>query len=117
VMTAVGRAEGSLEEFCRGYARMFGWKAVCVTTGAQGCVALIDSEYIEARGYSVEVADTVGAGDAFAAAFVHGLYEGWRPREITDFANRVGALVASRTGAIPAWTVEEACALKQVGGA
>ena len=117
VMAVVGKTEGSLEGFCRVYARRFGWKAVCVTTGAQGCVALIDSEYIEGPGYPVEVADTVGAGDAFAAAFVHGLQEGWRPREIADFANRVGALVASRTGAIPAWTVDEACALKHFGGA
>jgi len=101
----------SLEEFCRSYAREFGWEAVCVTRGARGCALLIGNEYTEADGYPVEVADTVGAGDAFAAALLHGLGSGWQPSRIADFANRVGALVASRRGAIPAWTVEEAMAL------
>ena len=112
VAAMVGRPQTSLEEFCRSYAQTFGWKAVCVTTGAQGCVALIHGEFVKARGYAVQVADTVGAGDAFAAAFVHGLSERWKPLEIADFANRVGALVASRRGAIPDWTMDEARALK-----
>jgi fructokinase len=55
----------------------------------------------------VKVADTVGAGDAFAAALVHGIQLGWPPREVADFANRLGALVASRRGGTPAWTLEE----------
>jgi fructokinase len=102
----------SLEDFCRGYAFEFGWSAVCVTRGARGCALLIGREYIEANGYAVGVADAVGAGDAFAAAFVHGLGSGWPIRQIADFANRVGALVASRRGAIPDWNLEEAWALK-----
>ena len=52
--------------------------------------------------------DTVGAGDAFAAAFLHGLGAGWPTPKVADFANRVGALVASRRGAIPDWTIAEA---------
>jgi len=104
-----------LEEFCRTGAEAYGWEAVCVTRGPQGCALLIDGEYAEVDGYPVEVADTVGAGDAFAAAFVHGLSgrrtSGWTPAEIGDFANRVGALVASRHGAIPSWTIEECRAL------
>jgi fructokinase len=112
VTAMIGRPQTSLEDFCRSYAQTFGWKAVCVTTGAQGCVALIHGEFVKARGYAVEVTDTVGAGDSFAAAFLHGLSEGWKPLDVADFANRVGALVASRRGAIPDWTIEEARALK-----
>ena len=115
VAAMVGKPHSSLEDFCRTYARTFGWKAVCVTTGAQGCVALIGEEYVQAKGYSVHVADTVGAGDAFAAAFLHGLWQGWTPSQVADFANRVGALVASRTGAIPMWTLDEVRALKEFG--
>lgn len=115
VSEMVGKPANSLEDFCRSYAHAFGWKAVCVTTGAEGCVALIGSEYLESSGYQVQVADTVGAGDAFAAAFVHGLGEQWRALDIVDFANRVGALVASRKGAIPNWTVDEARTLKKHG--
>ena len=108
-----GRAPQSLEAFCRTYAREFGWEAVCVTCGAKGCVVLVGGEYVEAPGYTVQVQDTVGAGDAFAAAFVHGLSLGWPTAEIADFANRVAALVASRSGGTPAWTVEESVALRR----
>ncbi len=99
------------EEFCREGAGRYGWHGVCVTLGARGCAILARGEYVEAEGHSVDVADTVGAGDAFAAAFMHGLVSRWSASEIAAFANRVGALVASRHGAIPAWTVEEAVAL------
>lgn len=113
VASMVGKPAGTLENFCRSYARAFGWKVVCVTTGAQGCVALLGNDYVEAKGYLIKVADSVGAGDAFAAAFVHGLSQRWRAEQVADFANRVGAIVASRPGAIPNWTVEEARALRQ----
>jgi len=108
-----GRASQSLEDFCRSYARGYGWESVCVTRGEKGCVMLVDGDYVEAGGYNVQAQDTVGAGDAFAAAFVHGLSLQWPPAEIADFANRVAALVASRPGGTPAWTLEEARALSK----
>jgi fructokinase len=107
-----GTPADSLESFCRSYAGKFRWEAVCVTRGAQGCVLLIGDTFVTSPGYAVPVADTIGAGDAFAAAFAHGLVSGWDPRTIADFANRVGALVASRAGATPPWTLDEAAALQ-----
>ena len=108
----IPRPYHSLEEFCRHYASVFGWEGVCVTRSSQGCVLLIGDQYVEAPGYAVDLVDTIGAGDAFSAAFVHGFGQGWPPPQIADFANRVGALVGSRSGAIPPRTVEEAKALK-----
>jgi fructokinase len=108
-----GQASRSLENFCRSYAKEFGWESVCVTRGEKGCALLVGEEYVEAGGYAVQAQDTVGSGDAFAAAFVHGLNLGWRPAEIADFANRLAALVASRPGAIPPWTIEEVRALSK----
>jgi fructokinase len=96
-----------IEAFCREGSNRFGWKAVCVTLGARGCAMLCGDEYIEAAGHAINVADPVGAGDAFAAAFLHGFISDWPVAKIAAFANRVGALVASRHGAIPAWTVKE----------
>jgi fructokinase len=107
----LGSRHGSLEEFCRNYAALYKWSGVCVTRGSLGCTVLMGGQYIEAPGYPVQVVDTVGAGDAFAAAFLHGLGSGWPTPEIADFANRVGALVASRRGAIPDWTISEARSL------
>lgn len=99
------------EAFCREGADRFRWRAVCVTLGARGCAVLAHGDYIELEGHAIDVADTVGAGDAFAAAFMHGLISEWPVDEIATFANRVGALVASRHGAIPDWTIEETVAL------
>ena len=113
IQSLFGWSYHSLEDFCRGGAEKFGWEAVCVTRGESGCALAVGGHYVEAKGYKVHVADTVGAGDAFAAAFVHGLGQGWTPLEIADFANRVGALVASRPGGTPLWSVEEAAALSR----
>lgn len=108
-----GRTSQSLEDFCRSYAREFGWESVCITRGEKGCVMLVKGEYAEAAGYTLQTPDTVGAGDAFAAAFIHGLSLQWPPPQIADFANRVAALVASRPGGTPVWTLEEARALRR----
>jgi fructokinase len=97
-----------MEAFCRAGFERYGWKAICVTLGARGCAILAGNEYLVAGSYPVEVADTVGAGDAFAAAFLHGLSRQWGIEEIAAFANRVGAIVASRAGAIPDWSLAEA---------
>jgi fructokinase len=111
IQSMFGWSYHSLEDFCQRTARRFGWEAVCVTRGEVGCVLLVGDNYVEAEGYEVRVADTVGAGDAFAAAFLHGLGRGWPAQDVADFANRVGALVASRPGGTPPWTIEEAQAI------
>lgn len=101
----------NIEAFCREGSTRYGWRAVGVTLGARGCAVLAHEHYVEAAVHPVDVVDTVGAGDAFAAAFMHGLSLNWPAPEIAPFANRVGALVASRHGAIPDWTLEEAVKL------
>ena len=82
--------------------RMLGpqqWSLACVTRGPAGCTVIMNGTRYDCPGYPVKVADTVGAGDAFSAAFLHGLDQGWPPMKIGDFANRVGAEAASRHGA------------------
>jgi fructokinase len=102
----------SREQFCRNCLQVFHLDAVCLTLGPQGCALLLNNEYLESPGFHVQVADTIGAGDAFSAALVHGMNAGWPVAQISDFANRVGALVASRPGGTPQWTVTEAMALQ-----
>ena len=101
----------SLEQFCRESASVYGLETVCVTRGAEGCALLMNGEYVEAGGYPIQLADAIGAGDAFSAGLVHGISSGWPTLPVADFANRVGALVASRPGGSPHWTVTEAMAL------
>jgi sugar/nucleoside kinase (ribokinase family) len=76
-------------------------RSAVVTLGERGAVAVCGS-YVSIPAFDVTVVDTVGAGDAFAAAFVHGLAAGWPSATIADFANRAGAAVAAVRGAIPA---------------
>ncbi len=102
-----GLPAAGIEPFCRAGAARFGWQAAAVTLGARGCGVWVEGAYAQAAGVPVAVADTVGAGDAFAAAFVHGLSLGWPPARIGGFANRVGALVAGRPGGTPEWNLEE----------
>jgi fructokinase len=91
-----------LQGFCREGRNRFGWRATAITLGARGCALLAGDDFVEAPGVPVAVVDTVGAGDAFAAAFVHGLASGWPAATIAGFANRAGAAVAAVRGAIPA---------------
>jgi fructokinase len=72
---------------------------------------LMDNEYFQAPGFSGKVADTIGAGDAFSAALLHGISAGWTVPGIAEFANRVGALVSSRPGGTPKWSMAEAMRL------
>ena len=111
---SVDASEGpgdSIEQFCRRWCARYRCKTMCVTFGPRGCAILKDGKYTTTAGYHVSVADTVGAGDAFSAAFVHCLSRGWNAKEIGECANAVGAVVASRPGAIPEWSIEEAHAL------
>jgi fructokinase len=87
---------------------------VTVTQGSRGVLALHGSERRIVPGFSVQVADTVGAGDAFSAGLLAGLAErGVNSRvlleelpaeELTSalrFAAAVAALTCTRSGADP----------------
>ena len=75
---------------------------VCITRGNGGSLLVSADECSEHPGFPVKVADTVGAGDAFTAALVHGYLRGTSLAQINENANRVGAWVASQSGATPA---------------
>jgi fructokinase len=77
-------------------------KLICVTRGDNGSLLASADEFDEHPGFKVKVSDTVGAGDAFTAAMVHGYLRGTSLTEINETANRVGAWVASQSGATPA---------------
>lgn len=97
----------SIESFARRWADRFSVEVVCVTCGERGCSILKAGQLTRVPGFRVEIVDTVGAGDAFAAGFVHGLSQGWDVEQIGRFANAVGAVVASKPGAIPDWNIDE----------
>jgi fructokinase len=97
----------SLERFCVDWALVYGIDAICVTLGPSGCLVYADASFHLVPGYHVTVCDTVGSGDAFAAAFLHSYQQGSTTVQAALFANALGALVASRAGATPPWTIAE----------
>lgn len=74
---------------------------IIVTKGGDGAILNIGSEFYHHPGYIVEVADTVGSGDAFLAATISKLIDRAPPEETLDFASRLGAYIASCKGACP----------------
>ena len=78
----------------------------CITRGDRGCLLYAADEEAVGSGIPVEVGDTVGAGDAFTAALTFAQLNRWSLPSSAEFANRVGALVASKKGAMPALSEE-----------
>src|SRR6266849_4385860 len=76
-------------------------KLICVTRGCRGSLLISQQGLNEHPGYRIRVADAIGAGDAFTAGLVHEYLRGSSLPEMNETANRVGAWVASRVGAMP----------------
>jgi fructokinase len=80
---------------------------VVVTKGSKGSVMNIDGTFYEHPGFSVELADSVGSGDAFLAGLIFSISQGTSPPEAIAFASAMGALIASYHGPCPDYKVEE----------
>jgi fructokinase len=87
--------------FGREALQRFGIRLICVTRGQNGSLLLDGNRVYEHPGFRVKVRDTVGSGDAFTAALVHQYLRGVPIATANDFANRMGAWVASCSGAMP----------------
>jgi fructokinase len=80
---------------------------IVVTLGDKGALLCMDGNCYEHPGYPVQVADTVGSGDAFLAAFLSQLIDRSPPETMLDFACAMGALIASYRGACPEYHTAE----------
>jgi fructokinase len=92
----------------------FGPDVVAVTRGEDGAVAASVDAFVQAPGIPIVVADTVGAGDSFGAAFVVALVDdcAFGPqaarapdeavlRRAISYAVAASAVTCTRTGAVP----------------
>ena len=93
--------QGTQEEIVRQLAEQFSLTHVCVTLGADGSAVLADNQWVTCLGFPVNVVDTIGSGDAFLATFLEGIAAQKPLLEVLQKANAVGALVASKSGAVP----------------
>lgn len=78
-----------------------GVQCVITTLGEQGARVTTAFESKIIPGFSVDVVDTVAAGDSFNGALAVALAEGEPIEKAVRFANAMGALTVQRRGAIP----------------
>jgi fructokinase len=89
----------------------FSVATIIVTRGGDGALVCQDGTFYSHPGYPVKVADTVGSGDSFLAAFLAKTKEGASIEERLQFANSQGAFIASKEGACPAYDLGEVAAV------
>jgi len=98
----------SLAVFCKALTERYGTK-ICIVTSAENGAYARASDGTEAHspGYSVKVADTVGSGDSFTAAFIYGLLGGKSLVDCCELGNRYGAAAATKVGGMSEISKEE----------
>jgi len=77
-----------------------------VTRGEKGALTLGATGLCRHPGCCIEVADTIGSGDAFLAGYLSKFLSKNTPDECLDFACRMGAFVATQRGGTPVLNID-----------
>ncbi|MFL5738600.1 MAG: carbohydrate kinase family protein [Flavisolibacter sp.] len=91
----------------------FSIPCILLTKGKAGALVCSGGKISSHPGYQVKVADTVGSGDAFLAAFLFGMNKGDDFAKALAFANALGAFIASKKGACPDYELKEVIAFME----
>jgi len=101
VLAAMFGLAGDARAQLAALATKFDLHAIALTRGAHGSLLLAAGVWSEHAGLPAKVVDTVGAGDAFTAAWIMGLLARQPLDEINGSANELAAFVCSQPGATP----------------
>ncbi len=71
---------------------------IVLKRGPRGVTLRDSSGSRDIPGFPVEVVNTVGAGDAFASGFIHGMLQDWDWDRSARYANACGAIEVTRHG-------------------
>lgn len=85
----------------------FGIKETILTRGADGASYYTFDGQVDVAGITVPVADTIGCGDAFLAAFLRRRLAGTTVKAALSHAVLTGAFIAKQKGGCPAYTLED----------
>jgi len=86
--------------FCHLLTKEYNLDYVLITLGKFGAFAhSFFGEEVYIPGYQIELADSLGSGDAFSAGFVHNILAGNSLETACELGNALGALVATTPGA------------------
>jgi 5-dehydro-2-deoxygluconokinase len=76
-----------------------GIEALIVKRGSKGSSVFLKSgEVIDVPGFTVEVMNVLGAGDAFASGFIYGYLNGWDWYKCCRMSNACGAILVTKPG-------------------
>ena len=101
-----GISDGPIDVQMANLLHKYALECVFVTRGERGAMAANGHGVLEHAGFKVQVRDTIGAGDAFAAAATHCLLRGMELEKTLAVANRWASWVASQAGGMPAISEE-----------
>lgn len=96
----------ALRKGARALLEEFPLQLVCVTMGGSGSLLVTREGFDEHRGISIDIADTIGAGDAFTAALTSYYLQGAPLKVLNEAGNRWGSWVASQVGGMPTLSEE-----------
>ena len=98
---------GTEEDIAHWFIEHYGLRMVVLTAGASYS-SIYTKEMVSILSTpTVEVVDTVGAGDAFTGALITSLLNGASLREAHEYAIQIAAYVCSKEGAWPAYKDKE----------
>lgn len=101
ISTLLNLGAGTQQTLARRLLTEYSLRLVCVTLGNRGSLLVSEDQTVEHSGFRVEVADAVGAGDAFTACMAYHYLRRHSLGEISESANRFASWVATQTGATP----------------
>ena len=100
-LALLGSGEGPVETRAREFIDQHALKGLVVTLGAKGALALTDDGEHEtvSPSQTLDVVDTVGAGDAFTSVLILGITHGWPLGMTLQRAQGFASLIVGQQGA------------------
>jgi fructokinase len=93
--------DGEEQDVCRKLLQKYDLNILILTKGTEGSLVFTPRQTSYLPTPKVHVADTVGAGDSFTAAFIAAYLHGQRIEEAHQLAVEVSAYVCLQHGAMP----------------
>lgn len=93
-----------IDELCQALRTTYDIDTILLTLGAEGCRVYHHDSIVVRPGRKVVVADTIGAGDSFSAAFLYFYEGGAKVEEACRLGIELSAYVASQSGGVPVYS-------------